>query len=174
MTKIALRVLAEADDNDPMCCAFICPRLSHIYQNENVTTGMCGASKASVIASSDGRFFRTKECLEQEVKPEIINSKTLVSDDLAYRVAFGSICEASKDPIKEYDLEDRENIRLEFYLNGIRTDILPFFKRVDENFDNQVNQAARDLVKEKFVTLSDLFYRIERVVLEEFPNIDED
>lgn len=176
MTKISLRILAEKDDKDPMCCASTCPHLL-VYEEirrKQCQVKACRIFREKLLPAKDGSVFRTKACLEYETKPEVIDSMTLVSDDLAYRVAFGSICEASKDAIKDYSLEDKENIRLEFYLNGIRTDILPFFKRVEEIFDSEVAQEARILVRDKFNTLSDLFRRLENVVLEDFPNINDE
>jgi hypothetical protein len=112
------------------------------------------------------------------LEPEIIDTGKLVSHNhLGYRVAFSSIVAASGsgNVMKDYSIvPGDENVCLEFYVNGIRTEILPFFKRVEDNFDNQVNNAARELAKEKLSDIDNLFHDLKTVVLEKFPNIDED
>lgn len=174
MTKITLRTFAEIDDNDPLCCSNTCKSFCINVQARNQIS--CRGTKLE--SNSEGKFLRTQECLEQQVKPEVIDSLTLVSDkELAYQVAFSSIVTAAGpvDVFEKYSLRSEDkNIHLEFYLNGIQADILPFFARVEDNFDRQVNKVAADLVMEKFGDVTDSLYRIKQSIIENFPGVEED
>lgn len=60
--------------------------------------------------------------------------------------------------------ESKANFDIEVKLNGVEVNFSELCKRLEENYERAVNEAALALVKEKFGEINDMVYDLQRHV----------